>query len=61
MFKDGAPLGQAGGFDVKSNALPAEMLPSQIDYDGVNFTLAAAKTRSPDATIARRPDRRAAL
>jgi alpha-mannosidase len=31
-----------GGFDGHGNALPAEMLPAQIDYNGVTFTLAAA-------------------
>jgi len=42
-----------GGFDGKGNALPAEMLPSQIAFNGVQFQLAAAKTGSPNAVIAK--------
>src|SRR5207302_2992310 len=37
------------GFDGKGNALPAEMLPSQIQFDGVEFQLAPAKTGVPNA------------
>jgi alpha-mannosidase len=41
------------GFDGKGNALPAEMLPSQIQFDGVEFQLAPAKTGTPNALIAK--------
>ncbi len=41
------------GFDGKGNALPAEMLPSEIAFNGVKFQLAAAKTNSPNAVIAK--------
>jgi len=41
------------GFDGKGNALPAEMLPSQIQFDGVEFQLAPAKTGTPDALAAK--------
>ena len=37
------------GFDGKGNALPAEMLPSQIQFGGVEFRLAPAKTGTPNA------------
>jgi alpha-mannosidase len=39
----------SSGFDGKGDALPAEMLPQQISFDGVQFQLAAAKTGSPNA------------
>jgi alpha-mannosidase len=42
-----------GGFDGKGNAMPAEMLPTQIEYQGVEFKLAPAKTGAPDAVVAR--------
>ena len=41
------------GFDGKGNAFPAEMLPSQIQFDGVEFQLAPAKTGTPNALTAR--------
>ncbi|WP_158821970.1 glycoside hydrolase family 38 C-terminal domain-containing protein [Granulicella sp. S156] len=37
------------GFDGKGNALPAEMLPSQLAFNDVVFHLAAAKTGEPNA------------
>ena len=37
------------GFDGNGNALPAEMLPAQIPFDGVQFRLAAAKAGIPNA------------
>jgi alpha-mannosidase len=43
----------AGGFDAEGRALPAEMLPSGIDFDGVRFHLAASQTGTPDAVVAR--------
>ena len=42
-----------GGFDGKGDALPAEMLPSEITSDGVQFRLAPAKTGVPDAVTAK--------
>ncbi|HXW89899.1 MAG TPA: glycoside hydrolase family 38 C-terminal domain-containing protein [Terriglobales bacterium] len=41
------------GFDGKGNALPAEELPSEINFDGVLFRLAGAKIAIPDAVTAR--------
>jgi alpha-mannosidase len=41
-----------GGFDGQGNALPAEMLPTHIDYSGVDFALAPANTGSPNAIVA---------
>lgn len=42
-----------GGFDGEGNALPAEMLPTQMMYHGVRFDLAGAKTGTPNALVAR--------
>jgi alpha-mannosidase len=42
-----------GGFDAESNALPAEMLPSDLHFDGVDFHLAPAGTGKMDAVIAK--------
>jgi alpha-mannosidase len=44
---------QGGGMDGKGNAIPAEMLPSQIEFDGVRFELAPSKTGVPDAEVAK--------
>jgi alpha-mannosidase len=44
---------EGGGFDGKGNAMPAEMLSTQIAYHGVEFRLAPAKTGMPDAVVAR--------
>jgi alpha-mannosidase len=41
------------GMDGNGDALPAEMLPPQIDYNGVKFELAASGTGSPDAVVAK--------
>jgi alpha-mannosidase len=41
------------GFDGKGNALPAEMLPSQITFNDVQFQLASAHTSVPNAVAAR--------
>jgi len=43
----------ASGFDGKGNALPAEMLPAQIAFDDVQFHLAAAKTGTSNAIVAK--------
>lgn len=40
------------GFDGKGNSLPAEMLPSQVNFNDVAFHLATAKTGSPNAVVA---------
>jgi alpha-mannosidase len=40
-----------GGMDGTGKALPAEMLPEKIQYRGVNFDLAAAKTGSANALV----------
>jgi alpha-mannosidase len=42
-----------GGLDGHGNALPAEMLPDHIDYHGVRFNLAPAKTASLNAVVAK--------
>ena len=42
-----------GGFDSKGDALPAEMLPAEILFNGVDFHLAKAVTGKPDAVVAR--------
>lgn len=44
---------EGGGFDGNGNALPAEMLPPEINYHDVEFKLGAAKTGTPDAVIAK--------
>ena len=43
----------AGGFDAKGQTLPAEMLPAQLGYDGVQFQLGPAKTGAPNAVTAK--------
>jgi len=43
----------AAGFDGKGNALPAEMLPEQIQFNDVRFQLAAAKSGTPNAVVAK--------
>ncbi|MGA8671878.1 MAG: glycoside hydrolase family 38 C-terminal domain-containing protein [Terracidiphilus sp.] len=42
-----------GGFDKKGNALPAEMLPSELHVNGVDFRLGPAETGKPDAVVAK--------
>jgi len=42
-----------GGFDGKGDALPAEMLPDELNLNDVRFHLAPAATGKPDAIIAR--------
>ena len=44
---------RVGGFDGKGNALPAEMLPSEITFGDVRFLLAPAKTGVPNAVVAK--------
>lgn len=41
------------GFDGKGDALPAEMLPSELTFDDVHFRLGPAKTGQPNALTAR--------
>jgi alpha-mannosidase len=42
-----------GGFDAKGDALPAEMLSSTLEFDGVEFHLAPAGTGKPNAVVAK--------
>jgi alpha-mannosidase len=42
-----------GGFDKQGDALPAEMLPSELGMNGVRFTLGAAATGKPNALVAK--------
>jgi alpha-mannosidase len=44
---------EGGGFDGKGHAIPAEMLPSQIDFGPASFELAPAKTGALNAVVAR--------
>jgi alpha-mannosidase len=41
-----------GGFDAQGRALPAEMLPSQIAYAGIQFQLGPAANGQPNAVVA---------
>ncbi|QHN03035.1 alpha-mannosidase [Granulicella sp. WH15] len=43
---------KGGGFDGKGDAYPAEMLPEQLSYDGVEFQLTRAATGTPNAVAA---------
>lgn len=43
----------AGGFTSSGEALPAEMLPAALPYDGITFHLAPAHTGTPNAVVAR--------
>jgi alpha-mannosidase len=43
----------SGGFDGAGNALPAEMLPAEVDFGGVQFKLGPAKTGAPNAVTAK--------
>jgi len=49
--EDGAPM--KTGFDAAGQALPAEMLPTQLTYDGIHFQLEPAWTSHPNAVVAR--------
>ncbi len=42
-----------GGFDEKGDALPAEMLPSELHVNGVEFRFGQAATGKPDAVVAK--------
>lgn len=42
-----------GGFDAGGNALPAEMLPTELQLNGIGFHLAPAATGSPNAVVAK--------
>ena len=48
---DGAAI--TAGIDGKGNSLPAEMLPGKIDFNGVTFQLAEAKTGTDNAVVAK--------
>ena len=41
------------GFDGKGNALPTEMVPSEIRFGGVDFQLAPARSDVPNAVVAK--------
>ena len=43
----------AAGFDGKGNALPAEMLPAQLVFNGVQFQLGPAKSGAHNAQVAK--------
>ncbi len=45
--------GSKAGFDGKGNTLPAEMLPSQIEFHDVRFQLAPARSGTQNAVIAK--------
>jgi alpha-mannosidase len=49
--EDGAK--SAGGFDAAGQNLPAEMLPTELNYGGVRFQLGPAWTGKPNAVVAR--------
>jgi alpha-mannosidase len=49
--EDGAK--SASGFDAAGQALPAEMLPTALDYGGIRFQLGPAWTGYPNALVAR--------
>ena len=42
-----------GGFAADGRSLPAEMIPSEVPFAGIRFTLAPAQTGTPDALVAR--------
>ena len=42
-----------GGFSSDGHALPAEMLPAELAFNGVRFNLAPAKTGTPNAVVAK--------
>jgi alpha-mannosidase len=42
-----------GGMDKQGNALPAEMLPTQLNLDGIDFTLAPGGGGKPNALVAK--------
>lgn len=42
-----------GGFDQAGDALPAEMLPTQLNVNGVNFTLAPGGVGKDDAVVSK--------
>lgn len=42
-----------GAMDAKGDALPAEMLPDHIDYDGIGFQLVPAATGKANAVVAK--------
>jgi alpha-mannosidase len=49
--EDGAK--SASGFDTAGQNLPAEMLPTELNYGGVRFQLGPAWTGNPNAVVAR--------
>jgi alpha-mannosidase len=49
--KDGSKSANGGGFDADGHALPAEMLPNEISYGGINFSLATTADGIPRAVV----------
>ena len=45
--------GSKSGFDAAGRALPAEMLPTWLDYNGIRFRLVPAWAGKPNAVVAR--------
>jgi alpha-mannosidase len=43
----------AGGFDAAGRSLPAELLPSEVVYAGIRFTLAPPQGGKPNAVVSR--------
>ena len=51
--KDGVASGGGTGFDGEGHALPTEMLPAEISYSGINFSLATAPNGGQLAVVAK--------
>src|SRR5262249_38091040 len=51
--KDGVRTPAGTGFDAEGHALPAEMLPAEISYAGINFSLATAPNGAQQAVVAK--------
>jgi alpha-mannosidase len=51
--KDGSKSLNGSGFDGDGRALPAEMLPGEISYGGINFSLAASPDGIQQAVVAK--------
>jgi alpha-mannosidase len=49
--RDGAKSSSGAGFDAEGRALPAEMLPNEISYGGIKFSLATGTDGIPRAVV----------
>jgi peroxiredoxin len=49
--KDGSKSAAGAGFDEEGRALPAEMLPNEISYAGINFSLTSGPDGIPRALV----------